>query len=186
MSKISQIIRMIQLLNAGKKFSIRDLADELDISERMVRHYKNELEVAGIYITTIKGRYGGYVLDNKFILPAVKINNKDIEVLSSMKSEKIKPLLNKLKVIVDEYDFNKIDTYSDKFKTFQKAIKNKQKMLITYKSLNLGNVKRTIQPIEMFSFSKGWFVVAFCELRQDMRNFEFDSILEYKILQENF
>ena len=186
MSKISNILKMIQLLSKGKKYTIKDLANELEVSERMIRQYKDELEMAGIYITTIKGPYGGYILDNRFFMPAVKINNKDLEVLSNKSNDKIKPIIDKLKFIVDEYDYNKIDTSSDKFNCFQRAIKNKQKMRIVYKSLNLGDVERTIQPIEMFLFSKGWYVVAFCELRQDMRNFEFESILKFEILKETF
>ena len=83
MSKISNILKMIQLLNKGKKYTIKDLANELEVSERMIRQYKDELEMAGIYITTIKGPYGGYILDNRFFMPAVKINHKDLEELSN-------------------------------------------------------------------------------------------------------
>lgn len=186
MSKISNILKMIQLLNNNKKYSIRELANELEVSTRMVRQYKNELEMAGIYITTIKGPYGGYILDNRFIMPALKINNKDIEVLIKNSNNKVQPIIEKLKFIVEEYDYNKIDKSSVKFNCFQKAIKNKQKVRIVYRSINLGNVERTIQPIEIFLFSKGWYVVAFCELRQDMRNFEFESIVEFEILKETF
>lgn len=186
MSKISNILKMISLLNSGKKYTIHQLAEELEISERMVRQYKDELEIAGIYISTIKGPYGGYVLDNHFPLPVLRINTKDIELLSNGKEESKKPILEKLKLIVEEYDYNKIDTSSNKFNCFQRAIKNKQKVKIVYNSINLGASERIIQPLEMFLFSKNWYVVAFCELRHDMRNFAFDNIESYEILDENF
>lgn len=186
MSKISNILRMLQLLNNGKKLSINYLAQELEVSPRMIRKYKDELEMAGIYIVSIKGRYGGYLLENKVLTPAVKINQKDIEYLEKLPFEETREIADKLKLIVDEYDYNKIDISSSKFNTFQRAIKNKQKMEIVYDSLNLGKSSRIINPIEMFLFSNEWYVVAYCHLRHDMRNFEFKSIIDYKILKEKF
>ncbi len=186
MSKLSNVLKMLQLLNKGKKYTINDLALELEVSPRMIRQYKDELEMAGIYISTIKGPYGGYILDNRFLLPAVKITHKDIENLYSSSNAITKPIIDKLNLMINEYDYNKLDSSSDKFICFQKSIKNKQKVKIIYKSINLGESERIIQPIEMFLFSKGWYVVAFCELRQDMRNFEFESILQFEILKEKF
>jgi len=63
MSKVSNALLMLQYLQNGRKYSIRELANLLEVSERMVRVYKEDLEKAGIYIDTIKGPYGGYVLN---------------------------------------------------------------------------------------------------------------------------
>ena len=63
MSKISNVLLMLQYLQNGKKYNITELAEKLEVSERMVRVYKEELEKAGIYIDTIMGPYGGYVLN---------------------------------------------------------------------------------------------------------------------------
>ena len=62
MSKISNTISMLNLLSTGRKYSIQELATILEVSPRMVRTYKEELEKSGIYIDTIMGPYGGYVL----------------------------------------------------------------------------------------------------------------------------
>ena len=56
MSKLSNTITMLQLLQTGKKYSIKELSNILEVSERMVRVYKEDLEKAGIYIDTIMGR----------------------------------------------------------------------------------------------------------------------------------
>ena len=79
--------------------------------------------------------------------------SKDIENLEKLPFEETREIADKLKLIVDEYDYNKIDISSSKFNTFQRAIKNKQKMEIVYDSLNLGKSYRIINPIEMFLFS---------------------------------
>ena len=46
MSKISNAITMLQILSTGRKYSINDLANELEVTPRMVRIYKEELEKA--------------------------------------------------------------------------------------------------------------------------------------------
>ena len=46
MSKISNVITMVELLQTGKKYSIKELANELEVTERMIRVYKEDLDKA--------------------------------------------------------------------------------------------------------------------------------------------
>ena len=85
MSKISNVLTMLEYLSSGRKYSIEELAEKLEVSPRMIRVYKDEIEKAGIYIETIKGRYGGYVLKQNINVPkrfidtkAININDKDV------------------------------------------------------------------------------------------------------------
>ena len=66
MSKVSNAITMLKLLGNGKKYSVLELANILEVTPRMVRVYKEDLEKAGIYIDTIMGPYGGYVLKDTY------------------------------------------------------------------------------------------------------------------------
>ncbi len=184
MSKVSNVLRMLQLLNTGRKLSIKQLSQELEVSERMIRQYKEELEMAGIFITTVRGQYGGYILENKFMMPSVKITQNDIMLLEQLDDKNIQPLLNKLKIIANEYNQNDVDVSSKKFICFQKAIKNKQKVKIVYNS-HSQETERIIHPLDMLLF-RDWFVVAFCQLRQNIRSFEFKNILSFELLDENF
>ena len=43
MSKLSNVLLMLQYLENGKKYSVKELARKLEVSERMVRIYKEEL-----------------------------------------------------------------------------------------------------------------------------------------------
>ena len=42
MSKISNVLTMIQLLQSGRKYSINELSNKLEVSERMIRLYKED------------------------------------------------------------------------------------------------------------------------------------------------
>ena len=59
MSKISNVITMLEYLSSGRKYSIQELFDLLEVTPRMIRAYKDELDKAGIFIDSLKGVYGG-------------------------------------------------------------------------------------------------------------------------------
>ena len=82
MSKLSNVITMLQLLQSGRKYSVSELSKILEVSERMIRVYKEDLEKAGIYIDTIMGPYGGYVLNQSVRIPVRKFKMKDAELLN--------------------------------------------------------------------------------------------------------
>ena len=44
MSKISNCLFMLEYLENGWKYNIKELAEKLEVSERMIRSYKEELE----------------------------------------------------------------------------------------------------------------------------------------------
>lgn len=60
---------------------IKDLAEELEVKERMVRIYKEEIEKAGIIINSETGVDGGYSIENSTLIPTVNFtkNNKCYE-----------------------------------------------------------------------------------------------------------
>ena len=149
MSKISNMLNMLQILKDGKVHSIQSLSEKLEVSERMIRQYKVELEQAGIYLDSITGKYGGYRIEkeNAFL---------------------------KLDDIVKE----------EMYIIMKNAIKDRKKVEIKYKSVNSGITKRIIHPAELFCYIDKWYVAAFCELRNEIRLFKLQDILEYKVLQE--
>ena len=67
MSKVANMLNMLQILKDEKIHSIQELAEKLEVSERMVRQYKVELEQTGIYINSITGRYGGYKIETHIV-----------------------------------------------------------------------------------------------------------------------
>lgn len=151
MSKISNMLNMIQILKDKKVHSIQSLSEELEVSERMIRQYKLELEEAGIYIDSITGKYGGYKIED---------DNKFFELNDIIKE--------KMYIIM------------------KKAIKNQNKVQIVYKSINSGITKRIIHPAELFCYIDRWYVAAFCELRNEIRLFKLEDILEYDVLEEKY
>lgn len=199
MSKVSNVLTMIELLNTGKKYSIKELSQELEVSERMIRIYKEELDKCGIYVDTIKGPYGGYVLNQSIRMPLRKFNKKDFELLNKyIETENDKDLKNKLLILQDkirgvyigskqeENELNLKEETLKKYNALTRAIKEKRKVKIKYYSYGKGENVRVIDPANMFLFQDGWYCAAFCELRKDIRHFELKRIIEYELLDEKF
>ena len=199
MSKLSNAITMIELLSSGKKYSIQELSKELEVSPRMIRVYKADLEKAGIYIDTIMGPYGGYVLNQTVRMPLRKFKLKEANLLDEYishekdptKKNKLILLQDKIKGVYigskqEEKELNLKDETGKKYNLLTRAIKERRKVKIRYYSYGKGENDRIIDPAEMFLFQDGWYCAAFCETRQDIRHFELKRIIKYELLEEKY
>ena len=199
MSKVSNVITMLELLQSGRKYSINELSNKLEVSERMIRVYKEDLEKSGIYIDTIMGPYGGYVLNQSVRMPIRKFKMKDAKLLdkyiANEKNIDIKEelilLQDKIKGIYigsnqEEKELNLKAEAGKKYNLLTRAIKEKRKVKILYYSYGKGENERIIDPAEMFLFQDGWYCAAFCVKKQDIRHFELKRIIKYELLDEKY
>lgn len=151
MSKLSNVLLLIDYLQTGRKYTITELAEKLEVSPRMVRSYKEELEKAGIYIDTIMGPYGGYVLNQSIRLPARKFKKQDYELLEkyiqaepdSKQKEQLLLLKDKIQGVYigskkEAKELNLTETVQRKYNLLTRAIKERKKVKITYYSYNKG------------------------------------------------
>ena len=151
MSKIANMLNLLQILKDKRIHSLSSLADELEVLERMIRQYKLELEQAGIYLKSFTGKYGGYQIDE---------NNNFLKIENEVKE--------KMYVVM------------------KNAIANKNKVRIKFNSINSGITERIIHPAELFAYIDKWYIAAFCELRNEIRLFKLDDIIEYEVLKESY
>ncbi len=199
MSKISNVLTMLEYLNSGKRYSIKELSEKLEVSPRMIRVYKNEIEKAGIYIDTIMGPYGGYVLNQSIRLPKRKFIKEDYQLISKCinlttnkeDKEKLNLLKDKIMGIYigsknEKKELILNDENLNKYNILSRAIKERRKVKILYYSYGKGELERVINPREMFLFNNDWYCAAFCELRCDMRHFDLKRIRKIELLKEKF
>lgn len=196
MGKISNILYMIDLLNTGNIYSIKELSEKLGVTERMIRYYKSEICNNGIIIESFKGPSGGYFMIDK-VKNYTNINKYDIQLLNNVENflynnnfkymSKYRDFLDKSKKMYSiseeksKYIFN-IDTnlLKEKEKIIETAIRKNEKIDIIYNSIDGGQSKRVIHPINLFKYKDSYYVTAFCELRNDIRHFEIDRIVNMK------
>ena len=187
MSKISKNIKMLDILSSGRKYTCKQLAEMLEISPRMVRLYKDEIEKEGIYIDAFLGKNGGYQLRSKIEIPSILFNQNDIEIINkaikncSNEEElgnlmKLKQkIVNYCKLINHEIDFldeEKKQILDD----IQKSIIKKQSIKIEYYSKGLKK-QREIYPKQIYKYDNLiMIVVQYSEEKNDIRHLNLNRI----------
>lgn len=196
MSKITNTILMIKLLSNGRVYSVKELSEELGVTERMVRYYKEQLEMAGYIIESFKGPGGGYYINKNDMININYFNKYDLEVLDKVQSEistsdndklikdfielnkKLHSIYNTNKVLSEYKDINVVvNGADDKINIINDCIKNKKSIFIDYLGSSGKIVKREIIPINIFEFENNIYVTAFCKLRGAIRHFNLKKIM---------
>ncbi len=89
MGTVNNALTMLAYLSTGKTYKIRELARELEVSEKSVRLYRDALDTAGIYVQEQRGRYGGYYIPRECLSPlmGLAISQEEIEALEILEGE---------------------------------------------------------------------------------------------------
>ena len=203
MSKVANMLKMLKILKDEKIHNMNDIAEKIEISPRMVKQYKNELEQAGIYIESKRGINGGYSLNKELNNIDIGLTYQELIKLKEIEqyfneNQDFKKLIGKIigsyEKNINEADLKKINriqelvkiNLKDTYLSLRKAINRKNKVKIKYYSNDSGLNDRVIHPAEMFYYLEEWYVAAFCEKRNAIRLFKLNDIQEYEILDDKY
>ena len=182
MGKLGNTLAMLKILETGKKYTVKELAEKIEVSPRMIKTYKAELEQAGIYIDTISGVYGGYVYNQKsnydvsFSIQDVNCIEKIIPILDKKNRSDIEKLLEKIRTIVIYSDAtlitaNDLQEVKKKYNFISKAIKDNLDIEIKYK-----NKTKLITP-HNFSFYKDYiYITGYSKEDDELRTYNLNEI----------
>ena len=204
MSKTSITIEMLRLLATQKIFKVSDFAELLETNPRNILEYKKELEKAGFDIESIPGRYGGYKLASKPLMPTLRLKMNQKVALD----EGLNYLLKRndfiykddyLKAMGVIYSSLEADTTYDsievinrfplsmsssdleaRYHFFNTCIKDKFVASINYRSQKNKEKTHQIHPYKLFMFNNAWFLIAWNESVHDVGFFKLNRIIDYK------
>lgn len=197
------MLKMLKILKDEKIHNMKDIAEKIEISPRMVKQYKNELEQAGIYIESKRGINGGYSLNKELNNIDIGLTYQELIKLKEIEqyfneNQDFKKIIGKIiesyEKNINEADLKKINriqelgkiNLKDTYLSLRKAINRKNKVKIKYYSNDSGLNDRVIHPAEMFYYLEEWYVAAFCEKRNAIRLFKLNDIQEYEILDDKY
>lgn len=197
------MLKMIKILKDEKIHNMKDIAEKIEISPRMVKQYKNELEQAGIYIESKRGINGGYSLNKELNNIDIGLTYQELIKLKEIEqyfneNQDFKKIIGKIiesyEKNINEADLKKINriqelgkiNLKDTYLSLRKAINRKNKVKIKYYSNDFDSNDRVIHPAEMFYYLEEWYVAAFCEKRNAIRLFKLNDIQEYEILDDKY
>ena len=68
----------------------------------------------------------------------------------------------------------------------REAVFARRKLALSYAKADGAATQRTVRPLGIFFWGRTWTLAAWCELRQDFRNFRLDRIAASTLLDETF
>src|SRR3954463_2620215 len=208
MRRADRLFQIIQLLRNHRVTTAARLADELEVSERTVYRDICDLQSSGV---PIEGERGvGYVMRKGFDLPPLMFTAQELQALllgsRVVMSWTDGPLaraageaLQRIEAVLPENlreRMQQTQLYAPDFmirpekKAFfgplHQAVEEKRKVHLLYVDGSGQNTTRTIRPLALSFWGWSWALTAWCETRQDFRNFRLDRMDEITLLDDRF
>lgn len=201
MNRTSLCIRMLLILkaNATKQNPInsKELAQALEVNPRNIREYKRELITAGYNIQEIKGRYGGYYLDETSIFPALRLDKQEEQALLEAKhfiqtqqfekkssfNSAVNKVLNSSRdmnlifpIYMDDPNIHMSKKELSMLHTVQDALEMNHSIELTYQAKRQqASETYLVDPYELIHYHDAYYVLGYNHTRQDYRMYRFSS-----------
>lgn len=201
MNRTSLCIKMLLILkaNATKQNPInsKELAQALEVNPRNIREYKRELITAGYNIQEIKGRYGGYYLDETSIFPALRLDKQEEQALLEAKhfiqtqqfekkssfNSAVDKVLNSSRdmnlifpIYMDDPNIQMSKKELSMLHTVQDALEMNHSIELTYQAKRQqASETYLVDPYELIHYHDAYYVLGYNHTRQDYRMYRFSS-----------
>ncbi len=197
MRRTDRLFDLIQILRDGRLHRASEIATRLEVSVRTIWRDMSTLMASGL---PVEGERGvGYILRAPITLPPMILTATELEALRlgvRLVAQGTDPglaraargLAAKIAAVTPQPTVPEAD---DLFKfqgqqagraaphvpTLRRAIRAKERLSITYIDPSGQESHRDIRPLQLEFWGRVWTLAAFCEARQDFRNFRVDRIV---------
>lgn len=205
LNRFDRILAILVHLQSGRVVTAQELADRFGVSLRTVYRDIRSLEASGV---PISGEAGvGYVIMEGYRLPPVmftreeagsfvaaeklmqKFSDKTLgayyasamfkvkSVLKDIAKERVSSLESQVWVNSDMKLFN--DTSPNALDILFESIAEKKQVALKYQSMHSEETTdRVIEPVGLFIENNFWYVMGYCHLRNDYRQFRTDRMVQ--------
>lgn len=209
MRKAERLFQLITLLR-GRRLAItaNTLAEILEVSERTIYRDIQALILSGV---PIEGEAGvGYMLDNTFELPPMMFTIEEtlallmgsklvqtwgdkslaagassaFEKITAILPDKLKQLSEQSPIFIPHYFRN--EDHAQLNHQVRTAVESKHQITIEYEDAKYSYSNRIIEPLGLVFWGNKWTIIAYCQLREDYREFRLDRIKQCQTLSTTF
>jgi predicted DNA-binding transcriptional regulator YafY len=214
MNRIDRVTAILIQLQSKKIVKAQDIADRFKISLRTVYRDVKTLEEAGIPIIGEAGI--GYSIMEGYRLPPVMFTREEatafltaeklIEKFTDTSTEEgYKSAMYKVRAVLRSSEKDLLENIEEHIEVIKtppqantkmtvnplqnilKSISSKNVLVMQYAALGSpSSTERYIEPVGIFYQSSFWYLIAFCRLRNDYRNFRIDRITKIMQVDERF
>jgi predicted DNA-binding transcriptional regulator YafY len=208
MRRADRLFQIVQLLRRRRLTTAAQIAERLEVSERTIYRDIRDLSLSGV---PVLGEAGvGYRLGKDFDLPPMMFSVDEIQALvlgarmvESWGDEELRKaaraVLAKVEAVLPPSKRHRVqDTalFALSFRvsaavranvgTQRKAIDDRMRVQLDYADAGGQPSGRVVCPLGLYFWGSVWTLGAWCDLRQDFRNFRLDRIQDASSLEETF
>lgn len=209
----TRVLTVLELLQSRPNISGPELAGRLEVDVRTVRRYITMLQDLGIPVEAGRGRYGAYRLRPGFKLPPMMFTDDEALALTLgllaarkmglasaapavegalAKIERVLPssLSRNVQALQETLIFDIVPSSaalrSELVSCLSSAAQQQHCVWLCYHSF-IGEIsERIFDPYGLVYRSGYWYTVGYCHLREDLRTFRLDRIVELSSQNETF
>lgn len=211
--RFDRIVAILIQLQSKKVVRAQDLAERFDVSLRTIYRDIRTLEVSGVPIYGEAGT--GYSLMDGYRLPPVMFTREEASSFIAAEKlmqqfpdkelgEHYQSAMFKLKAVLKNTDKdlvsdigakvlvrNNADVFNEKapnaLAQVFRSIGERKQIILSYEAIAASEPSlRTIEPVGVFQENQNWYILGFCHLRKDYRQFRTDRIHDIKLTDQNF
>lgn len=204
----TRVLAVLELLQSHGRMTGPDLAERLEVNIRTLRRYVTMLQDLGIPIVAERGRYGAYELSPGFKLPPMMFTNDEalalaigllaarrlglaetVPAVESTRSKLEQVMPRELKARIQaltatiKLDLNSIPMVapSEVLLTMSSAAQLHRRVHLQYRSSLGDETERDLDPYGLACYQGCWYVIGHCKLRNDLRSFRLDRVLQVEL-----
>lgn len=214
-NKLERLFAIILKLNHSDKTSAKELAESFEVNIRTIYRDIEALSQMEVPIVAHMGKNGGYSLLNDFFISPIIFNRDEIFTLLlsqklieavgmpgykkyantaflKIKDNMSKELFDELADIKNRilFDINEKNNSQENlsfFEVIKQSLENNIKIKITYFNPHkMETTSRVIKPYGLKYSDGAWYIVAFCELREELRIFRLRRIRKAFLSNKKF
>lgn len=202
--QIERLVQMVFYIVNREHITAKELADYFNVSTRTIYRDINTLTIAGIPIISSKGTGGGISLIEGYTIDKALLSKEEqqhvyqgLQMLQATKYPNAEVALSKIGAVfrnVLEPKWLDVDfTYwgSDEkqkisISELQYAIINKHIISFYYYNSELQKSNRMVEPLRLVFKSHAWYIIGYCQDKQDIRIFRLSRMKDIQITPNTF
>ncbi len=207
MNRTAKCIKMLRILNTGRVYKVKELADLLETKERNVIDYKDELNALGVeegfIIVGIPGKYGGYQLNHTYPLTSFRFTDGERKALTEglgyLEAHNDFPFRQDFRSAMskvlssfehEEKEANPLFSFGvplsasneeleKRYRAVERCIEKNCELEIEYESLEHAKSTATVQPYKLYSYNDAWYFLAYHPKEDKFKYYKLNRVQNY-------